>query len=284
MTPSIPDFLKVDDDLREKEAEARLCVDKRVYDCDGLVAKNLERTLEVLIDASKAEQDREANLNARGAAVATVAALVVSVSGAVAKSVFETTDWTDWTKFAAILLFLTALFAVAAAMVMAVVMVLRPGQGPQTKNLLGETLVELWLDGKEVDLIEANRNRLNLLFVDRCFQTLPSWHYRNRRKARWLRRSWVFLGAGIVLIAAAAVLVLAQQIGIVEPDEGGFAADLSGWHLAAIIAALAFVSWAVIKRDVVRAATRDESAKPITTDEVATIAGLLRRSPLREHG
>jgi len=155
----------------------------RAYDCNGLQAADIARTVAFVGDVAKAEQERETNLNARGAAVATVAGLIVSVSSVVAKSVLAIKDWSDWTKIVAVTLFVLALFAVVMAMVIAVGFVLRPRRGPTTKNFLGETLVELWLTEHAAELVRANKDRLSLLFLDRSMRTLPEWHFRNREKA-----------------------------------------------------------------------------------------------------
>jgi hypothetical protein len=293
---SLRERISIDPDLYRKEKRAKERAEETVYNEHIRDPKHLERTLEVLIDASKAEQDRETNLNARGAAVASVAALVVSLSSAVAKSVFQTKDWTDWSKVATGALFVAALFAVATAMVMAVMGVLRPKRGRGTKNFLGETLVNLWLGGHAVAVVDADKDRLNLLFLQCCLRTLPEWHMRNRRKARWLRRSWMFLAIGTAQIALAAVLVLARLTEIIKAEANGPANDLELWYIAALIAGLAIIAWIALRFDLVRAGRRRDPRRQglsqverAKNDEAAEIAEIneiadkLAESPCLAH-
>jgi hypothetical protein len=87
--------LWVDPDLRKKERDARQN-DKEIFNRTGLRPESIQRTLELAKQVGQAEQERETNLNTRGAAVATVAGLIVTVSGAVTKSLFPAKDvWTD---------------------------------------------------------------------------------------------------------------------------------------------------------------------------------------------
>lgn len=233
---------------------------------------DIARTVDFVGEVAKAEQERETNLNTRAAAVATVAGLIVTVSTAVAKSVFEITEWTDWTKIAAVALFLAALFAVATAMVIAVVAVLRPKRGPRTKNFLGETLVDLWLGEYAANLVRADKDRLNLLSLDRSMRTLPEWHFRNRGKARWLRRSWMFLTAGIVLIAVAAVLALARILGITTPEGGGPAEDLTWGWIGVMIGGIGIIAWMAIRFDwlgAARSVQEDESVRKMELELIA---------------
>ena len=109
----------VDADLTRAQREAHDLAmraldrpDFRAYDRDGLNSEDIAQTVGFVTEVAKAEQDRETNLNTRGAAVATVAGLIVPVSSAVAKPVFDVADWSDWTKIAAVSLFLAALFVV----------------------------------------------------------------------------------------------------------------------------------------------------------------------------
>lgn len=182
----------------------------------------------------------------------------MAASSAVAKPVFETEEWTDWTKVAALISFGAAVFAVASAAVLAVGWVLRPGRGSNTKNFFGETVVNLWLGGHSKDLVCADEDRLNLLFADRCLRTLPAWHFRNRRKARWLRRSWMFLAIGIVFIAAAGIFVLARTIEVADPEADGLAANIQWWQIPAVIAGFAVLSLVSIYRDWLRAGRREK--------------------------
>jgi hypothetical protein len=284
---------RVDAELRRKEDAAKRSELTPVFDRGKVDQGTLARLLEILIDASKAEQDRESNLNTRAAVVATVAGLIVAVSGGVAKSVFEPKGWTDWTRWATTGLFVAALFVVAVAMVIAVFCVLRPAPGahtsgkdedrcpPGTKNFLGETLVELRRLGFQDKLLEADRDRLDLMFVDRCLRTLPEWHFRNRLKARWLRRSWVFLAVGIVLIAGAAFFLLAHLVGATGSLTEDPSTELPLWFLLAVVAGCALLSFAAIHWDWVRAGGRETMAESkLLEDEIEELVGFLPNSPL----
>lgn len=256
--------------------------DLRAYDCDGLRSEDIAQTAGFVNEVAKAEQDRETNLNARGAAVAAVAGLIVTVSSAVAKPVFDVADWSDWTKIAAVALFLAALFAVASAMVIAVVAVLRPKRGPRTKNFLGETLVDLWLGQHAASLVRADKDRLNLLAIDRSMRTLPEWHFRNRGKARWLRRAWMLLAVGIVLTALVAVMVVAHVLDITAPRAGGPAEDLTWGWIGVMVAGTAVAAWMALHFDWLGAgrSEQDVAQAEVDRDELALIAEKLPASPL----
>ena len=255
--------------------------DFRAYDRDGLKSEDIAQTVAFVNEVAKGEQDRETNLNARGAAVATVAGLIVTVSSAVAKPVFDIADWSDWTKIVAVALFLAALFAVTAAMVIAVVAVLRPKRGPRTKNFLGETLVNLWREEHADSLVRANKDRLNLLAIDRSMRTLPEWHFRNRGKARWLRRAWMLLTVGIVLTALVAVLVLAHVLGV-SKNAGSPAEDLTWGWIGVMIAGTAVVAWMALHFDWLGAGRSEQDATQVKqdSDELELIAKALPVSPL----
>jgi hypothetical protein len=274
----------VDRDLKSAEQEAERLGDTNelpTYDGTELDAEDLERTVAFAADVAKSEQERETNLNTRGAMVATVAGLIVSVSGAVAKSVFGIKEWEDWTKIAAVALFLLALFAVATSMVAAVFFVLRPRRGARTKNFLGETLADLWLGGHADKVVRANRHSLDVLFLERSMRTLPEWHFRNREKARWLRRSWVLLTVGMVFIAIAAVFVLARILEVTSPDANGPASHLTWGWLGAMIGGAALLAWAAIRFDWLGAG-RDKQLEYVVPPEIAKIAERLSDSPVRE--
>jgi hypothetical protein len=53
---------------------------------------NVKAALELAESVAKAETERETNLNTRGAAVATVAGIIVSIATALAKPVFTTSE------------------------------------------------------------------------------------------------------------------------------------------------------------------------------------------------
>jgi FtsH-binding integral membrane protein len=280
----------VDADLTRAQREAHdlamRALDRpefRAYDRDGLNSEDIAQTVGFVTEVAKAEQDRETNLNTRGAAVATVAGLIVPVSSAVAKPVFDVADWSDWTKIAAVSLFLAALFVVTAAMVIAVVAVLRPKRGPRTKNFLGETLVNLWRNQYAASFVRADKDRLNLLAVDRSMRTLPEWHFRNRGKARWLRRAWMLLTIGIVLTALVALLVLARVLGVTAvPKAGGPAEDLTWGWLVVMIAGTAVLTWIALHFDWLGAGRSEQDASQAERDneELALIAKALPVSPL----
>ena len=283
MKKSLRQRLWVDGDLKQKEEEARQC-DERLYNRSGFDENSIQRALELVLDVGKAEQDRETNLNTRGAAVASVAGIIVSVSGAVAKSVFQPADWTDWTKIAAVALFIGALFSVATAMVMAVFGVLRPKRGHRTKNFLGDMLMTLWTGKHAAKFVQADKDRLSLVYLDRCMSTLPEWHLRNREKARWLRRAWVFLAIGIVCVAIAAVFVLGQALGLTEHQKNGPATKLSWWHIGGMLLCAAVITWALLKFDWVGAGRRHDDNESPSGGEVSEIVGCLHLSPLARHG
>jgi hypothetical protein len=256
--------------------------DLRAYDCDGLRSENIAQTAGFVNEVAKAEQERETNLNARGTAVAAVAGLIVTVSSAIAKPVFDIAEWSDWTKIAAVGLFLAALFAVSAAMVIAVVAVLRPKRGPRTKNFLGETLVNLWLGEHAAGLVRADKDRLSLLAIDRSMRTLPEWHFRNRAKARWLRRAWMLLSVGIVLIALVAVLVLARVLDITPQRAGGPAEDLTWGWIGVMLAGTVVAAWMALHFDWLGAGRGERDAAQAERDreELARIAEKLPASPV----
>ncbi len=238
-----------------------------VYGDSGPDPENLQRALDVHIDASAAEQERGANLNTRAATVAAVTGIVVALTSAIAKPLFETKQWTDVTKIISLALFVAALFLVATAMGMVVWGVLRPKRGTTAKNFLSETLIYL-ADRDPTKVVNADKDRLNLVFLHCCMRTLPAWHLRNRRKAVWLRRSWVLLGTGTILLASLAVLVLAREAEIITPKEGGPAEDLTWWQPLAYIALLSVSTWIVVKADLLRARTPEDQRAHLDTDSI----------------
>lgn len=251
--------LWVDRELKSKLTDAR-AHDEQIFGRTDLKPESITRTLELAEQVSQQEQDRETNLNTRGAAVATVAGLVVTVSGAVTKSLFtQRPEWTDWTKIVTLGLFVAALFLVASSMFMAVVWVLRPGRGARTRNYLGETLMGLWVHERE-GLLKANKDRTDLLCLDRALRTVPEWHIRNRQKARWLRRSWMFLLGGVLLIALAAVFLLVHLLGIQGSagPEGPATKIPTWWELGLFVLLLACLAWGALKSDFPLFAARRE--------------------------
>jgi hypothetical protein len=155
------------------------------------------------------------------------------------------------------------------------------------RTVLGETLVRLWTGEHAADLVHADKDRLNLLSLDRSMRTLPEWHFRNREKARWLRRSWMFLTVGIVLIAVAAVLVLARTLNVTPPEDHGPANDLTwGWigamiGVSALLAGIAVsFDWLGAGRAVDPRNENEREAERLESAELGRIAEMLRKSPL----
>jgi hypothetical protein len=260
--------LWVDRELKRKLQKAR-AHDPKIFDCTGLDPERVKRVLELAEQVGVQEQERETNLNARGAAVATVAGLIVTVSGAVTNSLFPTPGWTDWTKLATLGLFVAALFLVTSSMFMAVAGVLRPGRGARTKNHLGETLMGLWLYEDDA-LLKANRDSVDLLCLDRALRTIPEWHIRNRQKARWLRRSWMFLLGGVLLIALAAVFLLVHLLDVQgSAGPNGPATMVTGWDMGGFLLGVALLAWLALVGDLVIADRREESP----ADKQALAAG-----------
>src|SRR5262249_22223966 len=210
-----------DGDLADAEYDAMKCADTRenrlLLEDDYLVAdanrNNIPAALKLAESVAKAETERETNLNTRGAAVATVAGLIVPIATALASPVFTSPDkhWAGPTRTVAEYFFLIALVSVARAMVMAVVGVLRPGRGGQTKNAVSEALVNVWcLPGGDTRLAWATDRKIAVFQLDRLLRAIPTWHYRNRSKARWLRRAWIFVMIGIIFIASAGVIFITK--------------------------------------------------------------------------
>jgi NADH:ubiquinone oxidoreductase subunit 6 (subunit J) len=249
-------LLWVDSDLSSQEERVDIEKPLLLNEAGAASEKSVEAALKLASAVAQAETDRETNLNARGAAVASVAALVVSVFAAVAKSVFATrTDWTGWTRDSAEALFIGALVVVAGAMAMAVIGVLRPTRGGKTKNTVGEAVVNVWRqDRGEVTLATAGEKSIGLFWLDRLLLALPAWHYRNRRKVRWLRRAWMFLMLGIILIGVAAVIVLVE-LRVAQPGEAAAPAqpEITWVEVAGIIAGTLILGWLALVFDLIGA-------------------------------
>jgi hypothetical protein len=271
--------LWVDYDLRSAQDQAEEIGKAFKFSTErGLSGANLERAAAFVADIARSEQERETNLNTRGATVATVAGLIISVSGAVAKSVFGLEDWKDWTKIVGVALFLLSLIAVATSMAASVYFVLRPSRGARTKNFMGEMMANLWLGRLGQAVMGADRHALDLLVVESSMRTLPGWHFRNRAKARWLRRSWMLLAVGMVSIAISAVFVLARILQVTAPDAEGPADRLTWGSLLIVIAFSTVLVWASIRFDWLRAARGEKSQYEIPK-EIAEIATRLGQAP-----
>jgi hypothetical protein len=178
----------------------------------GLIGPDLEKIVELLRGAAQTEFEREQNLNTRAATVAAVAGLIVTASAAVGKSVFGT-ETGGTVPLETLAFFLVGLVAVVAAMIMVVFGVLRPKQAPTRQMFFTDTLVGVWtlLRGPSA-VLRAKPECMYVVLADRLLRTLAVWSVRNREKARWLRRAWVFLAFGVALIGVAGLLVLSKVL------------------------------------------------------------------------
>jgi hypothetical protein len=217
---------------------------------------------------AESETERENNLNTRGTAVATVAAIVVPVATALANPLFMTEDrlWAGFPRNLAEYLFIGALVCITSAMVMAVVCVLRPGRGGRTKNAVGEAVVNRWIEGGGyITLVDVTDKNIASFQLDHLLRAIPAWHYRNRSKARWLRRAWMFLMLGVVLIGSVGVIFITElsQETIWEETAGAIAVSL-------------IVIWLLIRYDVVRAGRprkQDEGERKVAGEKLEDKAG-----------
>jgi hypothetical protein len=200
-------FFWVDDDLKKTESAVETTIRDRTFSPTRAPAA-LDTLVELLRDVAKTEFDRESNLNTRAAAVAAVAGLIATASGAVGKAVFSDKTLTGANKDVALALMLIGLVAVISALVMVVIFVLRPKQAKTRQTFFTDAVVEVWRErGDSAIILGARREGLYQVYVDRLLRTIALWSVRNREKSRWLGRAWVCLGLGIVLIGATGVLV-----------------------------------------------------------------------------
>jgi hypothetical protein len=235
---TLRDFLWVDSDLKLDDLTGRLTRNafRDTKDLGDLEPGDLESVVAVLRDVARTEFDREMNLNTRAAAVAAVAGVIATASGAVGKVIFETTGSSE-PGTATVELFLVGLVAVLAAMLMAVMGVLRPRKAPTRRMFFTDTLVGIWRLRSSSTLAVAKKD-LDLLMGDRLLQTIALWSGRNREKARWLRRAWLFLAGGVLLISTAGLLVLSATLD-----------DYSELEVFAIVALGLFAVWIVLRLD-----------------------------------
>jgi hypothetical protein len=260
--PTLRDFLWVDSDLKLTDLTDQL-TKKTFRDPENLgelASGDLESVVAVLRDVAKTEFDREMNLNTRAAAVAAVAGVIATASGAVGKLIFETTGSSEPGP-ATVELFLVGLVAVLAAMLMAVMGVLRPRKAPTRRMFFTDTLVGMWRLRTSSTLAVAKKD-LDVLMGDRLLQTIALWSGRNREKARWLRRAWLFLAGGVLLISVAGLLVLSATL------EG-----YSELDVFAIVALGLFAVWIVLRLDAFL--THRGEADSTDEDEFKKIAGRL---------
>jgi len=176
-----------------------------------------ESALELWESVAKGETERETSLNTRGAAVAAVAGIIAPIATALAAQLFTTKDpstsgahWAGFPRNGAEYLFIGALVCIVSAMAMAVAGVLRPGRGGQTKSFVGEAVAEIWLKEKQAEKPKATPRNIAIFRLDHYQRAIPAWHYRNRSKARWLRRAWMFLMIGIILIGIVGVIFVTE--------------------------------------------------------------------------
>jgi hypothetical protein len=174
-----------------------------------------------------------------------VAGIIVPIATALANPLFTTQDrhWFGFPRNLAEYLFIGALVCVVSAMVMAVVGVLRPGRGGQTKNSVGEAVVNVWRQkGGYIALAKATDKEIAIFRLDHLLRAIPTWHYRNRSKARWLRRAWMFLMLGIVLIGSVGVIFITE-----------LSQETIWEETASAVAVSLIVIWLLLRFDLVRA-------------------------------
>jgi hypothetical protein len=246
-------WLWVDSDLKEDEAAVDAAIERAVDAAiederavDAAIGEPFSATkdppalqpvVELLRDVARTEFDRETNLNTRAAAVAAVAGLIVTASGAVGKAVFDATEetLTAAEKEVSVWLMVIGLVALVAAMVMVVMAVLRPKQAKTRQTFLTDALVDLWARGHSSLIVSAQQDGLNEVVVGRLLRTTALWSVRNRQKARWLGRAWVFLSVGILLIGVVGLIVVSAEL------------DYSLPYISAMVAAGFALVWLVIK-------------------------------------
>src|SRR5215469_7810149 len=96
MKRSMKRWLRGDDSLDDAQARVETTEEKReetLLASDTVIEGNCDNVkagLELAESVAKAETDRETNLNARGAAVAIVAGLILPIATALARPVFDT--------------------------------------------------------------------------------------------------------------------------------------------------------------------------------------------------
>lgn len=213
----------------------------------------------------QAENDRETSLNGRGATLAAVAGIIVSLSGFVADLLIIPSSTAQATAgeasgtltrgetYVAVCMFVAALALLIVAIAISVLGVLRPGRGRTTRAFLGDAIVRMLVADPELSLVRAPPTRLKFVYVDRVLRSLPQWHFRNRRKARRLRRAYVILGLGIALIAATASLAVSRR------------ADVPYWAVGPAFGAALLFAWLIIPTKFV-SGTRDEEPLPPADD------------------
>jgi hypothetical protein len=219
-------------------------------------SRSIDELVSLVQRVLQAENDRETSLNSRGAAITAVAGIIVSLSGVIADLVLGSTSpnqanraLTGGEKSVAVCIFIAALALLIVAIAIAVLGVLRPGRGKTTRVFLGDALVRMLVADINLSFVRAHPTRLKLLYVDRVLRALPHWHFRNRRKARWLRRAYVILGLGITLIAASVAFAVSRR------------ANVSYWLAAPAFGGALLMAWLIVPTEFV-SGTRDEEELP----------------------
>jgi ABC-type branched-subunit amino acid transport system permease subunit len=100
-----------------------------------------------------------------------------------------------------------------------------------------DTLVGIWRL-RNRSTLSVEETDLNELLGDRLLQTIALWSLRNREKARWLRRAWLFLALGVLLISVAGLLVVAATL-----------KDYSDLDIFGIVAVGLILVWTVLRVD-----------------------------------
>jgi predicted small metal-binding protein len=110
-------------------------------------------------------------------------------------------------------------------------------------------------------------------------RTVPGWHIRNRSKSRWLRRAWLFLLFGVILLGTAAILLLLHLLEIPEAGgkEGPATTLISEWTIGGFIAGIALLSWLAVVTDwPLFAGRRDDEQKRNDSAESKEIDDILQ--------
>jgi hypothetical protein len=163
--------------------------------------------LNAIRDLIKEETDRGASLNTRGVAVVGFAGVIVSVSGAVAKSILDV-DISGTQRHLALVLFSLALLAVIGATLIALLGVLRV-RDVESFSLQGEGGVKHWCSPEFSNQTPAD---MKTWLLDGWIRILEQRRGQNDGKANWLRVAFFVLAAGALFGAASSAIIgWAQQ-------------------------------------------------------------------------
>lgn len=158
--------------------------------------------LNAIRDLIKEETDRGASLNARGVAVVGFAGVIVSVSGAVATSIFDV-EISGAHRHVALVLFSLALLAVIGATLTALLGVLRV-RDAESFSLQGEGGVKHWCSLEFTNQTPAD---MKTWLLEGWIRILEQRRGQNDRKASWLRVAFFMLAAGTLFGAASSAIV-----------------------------------------------------------------------------